>query len=222
MKLVEDNLNQIYGEDTDIANLYGNTEFHPFEDGNTEIFSDHRRAIIKQTLISNLNQAITSYSRNGSAGTFELPILTEEDWDKILNNVSIITFVQNIPIGMKSYNNYVVATSTANKEFVNPNEIYFDGKDGYYHLPYCNKLEDPNTDTLTGYRNIDYILKSYEKDDKIRYYCNHLNQACYYCLVQRNLFTSVSKENQIWDKYTGAYETALARERYVTHKFEDE
>ncbi len=220
MQRNQEGLKQIYGEEADTTNLYGNETLCPFKDGNTDIFSDHRRAIIKQTLISNLNQAITSYSRNGSAGTFELPILTEEDWDKILNNVSIITFVQNIPIGMKSYNNYVVATSTANKEFVNPDEIYFDGVDGFYHLPYCDKIRIPGT--LTGYRNIDYLLKSYEEGSNIKYYSNHLSQACYYCLVQRNLFESVGEDTGKWQLYKNAYDRALARERYVTHEFKNE
>ena len=70
-------------------------------------FSIHKRGIIKNAIESNLNQAITSYSRN-SEGEYKLPKLTETDWDQILRNVSIITFIQNIPIGMKYYNNYAI------------------------------------------------------------------------------------------------------------------
>ena len=34
-------------------------------------------------------------------------LLKEEDWDQIYRTVSIISFIQNIPIGLKYYNNYV-------------------------------------------------------------------------------------------------------------------
>lgn len=178
------------------------------------VFNNHKREVIRQSLISNLNQAITSYSRN-SEGDYQLPILTETDWDHIFRNVSIITFVQNIPIGMKYYNNYAVATSTSNNEYVNPDGIYLSRNgDEYYHMPYCEKLEG---NSFIGYRNTDYALRSYEVSDEIKYYYRHKNlsnKECYYCLVQRSLYN----ENKT-DEKEKAYNTALARERYVSHEF---
>ena len=184
-------------------------------------FSLHKRGIIKNVIESNLNQAITSYSRNSREGDYKLPKLTETDWDQILRNVSIITFIQNIPIGMKYYNNYAIATSTMNKEYVDPEEIYLNAAgDEYYHMPYCKHLE--KTKNMIGYRSIDYVQKSYTLKEKsgeneTKYYYKHsntktinVNQACYYCLVQKSLY----EENKTSDK-TDAYNTALARERYV-------
>lgn len=187
------------------------------------VFYEHKREVIKQTLISNLNQAITSYSRN-SEGEYNLPVLSETDWDQVLRNVSIITFVQGIPIGLKYYNNYAIATSTANKEYVNPDEIYLNGSDGYYHLPGCTKIEGDN---IIGYRNIDYKIRSYNDtnshnldDENTKYYYKHnittndndndtTRQECYYCLVQRDLYSyDFDKQRDL------AYKTALARERY--------
>ena len=99
-------------------------------------FSNHKREVIKNSVVSSLNQAITSYSRN-TAGNYQLPVLSETDWDQILTNVSMITFVQDLPIGMKYYNNYAIATSTLNKEYVDPNEIYISAEeDSYYHTLY--------------------------------------------------------------------------------------
>lgn len=207
----------------DDISLYGDSKDSIFKidskndpESEDSIFAQHKREVIKQSLISNLNQAITSYSRN-SEGNYELPVLTETDWDQILRNVSIVTFVQNIPIGMKYYNNYALATSTSNKEYVNPDGIYLSSSNDkdYYHMPYCYKLDDSGA--LIGYRNIDYTVKSYKDGDTTKYYYKHENlarQACYYCLVQRDLYNedeSSIKEN--------AYKTALARERYVTHEF---
>lgn len=190
------------------------------------VFNMNKREVIKQVLISDLNQAITAYSRN-SEGEYQLPVLTERDWDQILRNVSITTFVQGIPIGMKTYNNYAVATSTANKEYVNPDEIYLNGSDSYYHLPGCSRLEGEN---IIGYRNVDYKLKSYNDnnnhsidDDYTKYYYKHnittndnsddtTRQECYYCLVQRDLFEKSTGDN--YAKQETTYKIALGRERY--------
>lgn len=210
-------------QNVDDKSIYGNTANRIFDvtfkdneniEDEGSIFNMHKREVIRQSLISNLNQAITSYSRN-SPGDYQLPILTETDWDHILRNVSIITFIQNMPIGMKYYNNYAVATSTSNNEYVNPDGIYLSGNgDEYYHMPYCDKLLGNN---IIGYRNTDYTLRSYEVNDKIKYYYRHenlVNQECYYCLVQRSLYN----ENKTLEKEI-AYKTALARERYVSHEF---
>lgn len=229
-KWVEENLKNI--KVSDMNDNENNEEITIYEDEqkNTYIFKNaedekslfnlHKREVIKQSVISNLNQAITGYSRN-SEGNFYLPVLSETDWDQILTNVSIITFVQNIPIGMKYYNNYAIATSTSNKEYVDPDEIYLSTTDDkYYHLPYCDHLT--SIAGLIGYRSIDYKVKSYEKEGGTTgettpyYYYKHddiSNQECYYCLVQRSSYNKTEDE----DKKT-AYETALAREKYAARK----
>jgi len=204
--------------------LYGNPGDKIFDveskdpESEDSVIVRHKREIIKQTLISNLSQSITSYSRN-SEGEYKLPVLTETDWDNVLRNVSIITFVQNIPIGMKYYNNYAIATSTGNKEYTNPDEIYLTTPgDEYYHRPYCNKLK--TTSQIIGYRNIDYVIKSYTQDDNTSYYYKHSKsnteeyQACYYCLVQRDLFNDEGINDSARQANESAYKIALARERY--------
>lgn len=173
-------------------------------------FSNHKREVIKNSVVSSLNQAITSYSRN-TAGNYQLPVLSETDWDQILTNVSMITFVQDLPIGMKYYNNYAIATSTLNKEYVDPNEIYISVQgDSYYHTLYCDKID--HDATISAYRSIDYVAKSYEiSEDNKGYYYQHEDlgkEACYYCLVNRALYnpSETNKQKQV-------YETALAREK---------
>ena len=231
-KWVSDNLKNITIEDmqnVEDKSKYGDTSSQIFNisakndpEDEGSIFNMHKKEVIRQSLISDLNQAITSYSRNAE-GDYQLPILTDTDWDHIFRNVSIITFVQNIPIGMKYYNNYAVATSTSNKEYVNPDGIYLSsGDDPYYHMPYCDKLIGDN---IIGYRNIDYTLKSYETDEKdekgnkIKYYYKHeyiANQLCYYCLVQRSLYNESNGDKRSAQEI--AYKTALAREKYNNRK----
>lgn len=192
------------------------------EDSN---FTQHKRYVIRNVIESNLNQAITSYSRNTGGANFYLPVLSETDWDKILNNVSIITFLQDIPIGLKYYNNYTIATSTLNNEFVDPDEIYLNAQgDNYYHMPYCTEL---NSYDLIGYRNTDYVQKSeggekfykhYDKDGKDSQGYDvkiRANEKCYYCLIERAKYKAADKEDSDKQK---AYYTALARERYIAKK----
>lgn len=88
---------------------------------------------------------------------YRLPQLSYDEWEQALSNISIIAFMQGMPIGLKYYNNYAIATSTLNKEFVDPDELYFAGKDDqYYHQRQC---EQATGSDYVGYRSIDYVAK---------------------------------------------------------------
>lgn len=203
--------------DADYTSQYGTGKiFNINSDNNPEdkqsTFYEHKKEVIKQSLITNLNQAITSYSRNSKdAGEYKLPVLSESDWDQLVDNVSIITFVQGIPIGLKNYNNYAIATSTRNKEFVNRDSIYLQKHgDNAHHVLGCSEL-NKDDNTITGYRNIDYdIQKANKNKDQTQYYYaqNSNRENCYYCLVQRALLKEEENQNA-----TIAHTTALARER---------
>ncbi len=225
-KELEYNLGE--GTITEKITDYGDPIFSKDAQSEDSVFAKHKAEVIRQILVSDLNQAITSYSRN-SKGNYELPVMTEDDWNQILRNVSMITFVQNMPIGMKYYNDYVVATSTANKEYVNPDEIYLISNDSgsdnnstrYYHKPYCDKLVGTQ---LIGYRNIDFVAQKFSIGDDEIYYFKHIynnvpKQACYYCIVQRELFSSGGLSDSKLESHKKAYNYALARERYAMHNF---
>lgn len=98
-------------------------------------FNENRVAVIRKSIETNLATAIHNYSaeRTLIAGSvqsdninyeFALPVLTEEDWYKITNKVSMISFMQGIPIGHKYFNNYCVMTNDSNEEVVNKENIY--------------------------------------------------------------------------------------------------
>ena len=129
-----------------------------------------------------------------------------------------------MPIGLKYYNNYAIATSTLNKEFVDPDELYFAGTDDqYYHQRQC---EQATGSDYVGYRSIDYVAKSYEKSDNgttsTTYYYPHANNTnseleCYYCLVNRSTYKNNGrwKGNLLYKNWSDSYYNALARERYM-------
>ena len=53
-----------------------------------------------------------------------MPKLKEDEWDKILNNVSLISFMQGLSIGGKIYNGYSIVTNNTNEEVVTEDSIY--------------------------------------------------------------------------------------------------
>lgn len=192
----------------------------------TSVLAQHKKDIIINTIEKNLSQATAQAQGMNPNYEYRLPQLSYDEWEQALSNISIIAFMQGMPIGLKYYNNYAIATSTLNKEFVDPDELYFAGKDDqYYHQRQC---EQATGSDYVGYRSIDYVAKSYEVGNgttkSTRYYYPHANKdnnyaelECYYCLVNRSTY----KNNGIWNgnllykNWSDSYYNALARERYM-------
>lgn len=177
----------------------------------------HKREVMKNLINSNLNLSISNYGKGSYE--FKLPVLTDSDWEQVFNNISLITFFQGVPIGLKYYNNYAIATSTTNREYVDPGELFFTGEDNNYHRVYCEKSKDV---AYTGYRSVEYVLKEYENKNTgdITYYYQHdsINNnnsetACYYCVVNQANYKRTTDANINFTQ-AKAYKEALARERY--------
>lgn len=161
-----------------------------------------------------------------------MPILSEEEWNQVLTNVCLITFMQGIQIGTKVFNDYCIVTSTKNKEYVPEESIYYintEGGDGCYHKLNCKYLVD--NDSIVGYKNSDFDRMSYEREeidsideetgkisykDVTYYYYMHNELACYYCIVNSSADNNVdwrSSPNKL-----KAYYTAMAREKMNFYK----
>lgn len=192
----------------------------------TSVLAQHKKDIIINTIEKNLSQATAQAQAMNPNYEYRLPQLSYDEWEQALSNISIIAFMQGMPIGLKYYNNYAIATSTLNKEFVDPDELYFAGKDDqYYHQRQC---EQATGSDYVGYRSIDYVAKSYEKSDNgttsTKYYYPHANSTnseleCYYCLVNRSTYNAKDNakkwNNTPYNSWTDSYYNALARERYM-------
>lgn len=205
-------------------------------ESSTSQFVEHKTTIMRDAINKNLNTVISNYSKQGIYG-FKLPELTEQDWNQMFSNISLITFFQGVPIGLKNYNNYAIATSTTNREYVDPGEIYFSVNaykqeesgdttktDNNYHMPYCSHSVDGII--YTGYRSVEYTLKEYTQKDitgnelDTTYYYQHDNQvdgnsetACYYCVINKANYEENATATQV-----KSYNEALARERYYQEK----
>ena len=98
----------------------GNAKIFYADDNNDPLLSDsvfnnHRLAVIRKTIETSLNTVISNY-RSTTLYDYAMPVIEEGDWYKILNNVSMVTFMQGMSIGYRYYNNYAVVTNNINKE----------------------------------------------------------------------------------------------------------
>ena len=247
----ENSDDNVYFISPEIANesIFNLMEDDPEDDAS--IFNEHRRNVIKYAIQTNLNSAIAGYNQisqvEDTTYNFKMPILQENDWDSILNNVSLISFMQGFPIKGAYYNGYSIVTNNENREFVDPDFIYFSNNDGTtvgeYHSIYDYEAlsEIPN---IVGYRNIDFGKKKIsvsENENDAQYFYAQYKDACYNCIITTfaknnnpNLYVVTDSENNIGREKTfseylewldtnypdiaKAYYTAIAREKYSSYK----
>lgn len=214
------------------------------EDPNSK-FNQHRLAIIRYSIEKNLSIAITNY--NNYAGgvaaqnvNFQMPKLKEDEWTKIINNVSIISFLQGLSIGGKIYNGYSIITNTQTQEVVNEESIYIADDNKYYKITDIkfntrgfNAIEE-----YTGYLNTDFRRRTrFDKDLGInKYFFPQTQLGSYDSIVTKkeideanievthtdeeieNIYKYVQKLSANANNVKKAYYTALGRERYSMYR----
>ena len=154
-------------------------------------FNNHRIAIIRKSIETNLTTAIANYNiQSGSNYEYVMPVINDADWYKIVNNVSIASFMQGIPIGQKYFNNYSVITNTKNEEVINSQSMYIlernDGGDLEYHQVGCEKLlekvrnakKDGSIErgqfTMTAYTDLSFLRQTVKvSETKLEYFYPH-------------------------------------------------
>ncbi len=156
------------------VNIFGSQGNINIEDPNSD-FNQHRLAVIRYTIEKNLSIAIANYNRYASAtsANFQMPELQEDEWEEILNNVSIISFMQGLSIGGKIYNGYSIVTNTKTKEVVNTDAIYIITNDGYYHRATDTDLIGNNNIQDVAYLNIDFERNSVTNGTTTQYFYPH-------------------------------------------------
>lgn len=196
----------------------------------TSDFWEHKREVIKSSIQYNLNLAISNYSSISSNQDYQMPILSETEWDKVLSNISMVSFMQDLPCKGKTYNNYAIVTSANSELIVIPDNLYFvpaeqgdnaivinsdksvsEYKEYEYHRIDCEKLSDSGPYYYLGYRSIEYLYD--RKYENKQYEYDHKNFACYYCIVTGNYTKNALDENR-----KRAYYTVLGKERNNLYK----
>lgn len=213
----------------------------------SSIFNQNRISVIRRIIQTTLNTAIANYSSNANY-EFAMPIFTEEDWNKLVNNITIASFMQGLPIGAKYFNNYCIITNNKNKEIVTKDSIYIITNDNNTntetdHLNEVHRVSstdviDNKKQVVAAYRNVDFEMQTVViNEGNERYFYPHANNKCYECMVnasqEYNIDDIIEGTIKIYDKNTNTYIedktkditnlrkiylTALARERYDLYK----
>lgn len=187
------------------------------EDPNS-LFNQHRLAVIRYSIEKNLSIAIANYNNfTGVDANFQMPELKEYEWEQIINNVSIISFMQGLSIGGKIYNGYAIVTNTKTEEVVNTDSIYITTNDGYYHRATEKGLD---ASKVTGaYFNVDFERKSITDGTNTSYFYPQEEMGSYSSIVTQsnvnwtdNIYEYM--ENLGNNSLTQTYFTALGRERF--------
>lgn len=252
--ITQQNAREIDGETTitDFAINTNNEEIFKLSDKNnplleTSTFNQNRISVIRRIIQTTLNTAIANYSSNADY-EFAMPIFTEEDWDKLVNNITVASFMQGVPIGTKYFNNYCIITNNKNKEIVTKDSIYVITNDNNtntesdhlneVHRASSTEVIDNKKQAIAAYRNVDFQMQTVVIiEGNERYFYPHANNKCYECMVnaaqEYNIDDVIEGSIKVYDKNTDTYVedktkditnlrkvylTALARERYDLYK----
>lgn len=210
----------------------GNYKIFTYDDNGVAIeepnsnFNQHRLQVIRYSIEKNLSIAIANYNgySTQTSTNFQMPKLKENEWEKILNNVSIISFLQGLNIGGKVYNGYSIITNTKNEEVVSEDSIYIATNDEQYHKATDSDLLN-NSNIRKGYLNIDFERKSITSSEGIAtYFFPHSELGCYSSIVNsstsedgKNIYDYM-EENKNKGNLAQIYFTALGRERYSIYR----
>lgn len=187
----------------------------------TSKFNTHRIEVIKNSIERNISIAMSNFNQYSSYD-FSMPKLKEGDWDKIMDNISIISFLQGINIGGKIYNGYSIITNNNNKDVVMPDSIYVETKDdNTYH-----KVTEENLKTRNlgkGIFNVNLEKRVEEQSNGNYYYFPVYGVLSYDSLVTQNKVIKKKITEYIKIDLNGTnlqkiYFTALGRERYGLYR----
>ncbi len=89
------------------------------------IFINHKCTVIRNSIQHNLNLAFTIHTKKSNGMLFEVPIMSDAEWDKITRYISIVSYFGGMPCGSKTYSNYALISSTNNEMTAIPEELYY-------------------------------------------------------------------------------------------------
>lgn len=189
----------------------------------TSNFNNHRIEVIKNSIERNLSIAISNFNEY-SGLNFQMPKLKDTDWDKIMSNISIISFLQGVNIGGKIYNGYAIVTNNKNEDIVMEDSIYIRKNDNVFHRITEDKLSY-STDAI-GIYNVNIERRTtQDSNGNNRYYFPVNGTLSYDSIVTQN--NVLKKSEQTLSEYIAnlsdtnlkkIYYTALGRERYGLYR----
>ncbi|MCD1261265.1 hypothetical protein B5M42_020910 [Paenibacillus athensensis] len=117
-------------------------------------FEQVRRSTIVNAIQNELAYRINLHNRYaaraGISYTFTLPTISQEDWNSTIDDIGVLAFVQGIPMGTGTYNNYALGGSRVLQKQVYAAAL----KNGipYYYLRSCS-MPYPVRETFSYAKN---------------------------------------------------------------------
>ena len=228
------------GEDI-FKNLDSSTDGVDIEEPESN-FNEHRRDIIKYSIERNLSVAISNFNQYSdlTSNDFRMPKLKDTDWDLLLNDISIISFLQGLSIGGKIYSGYSVVPNTENKEVITENSIQIVAN-GNVHNVTDKALKTLSESEMKGVAKKSLIKSSTENSgDGLTYYFYRYPNEDSWWYSYNSVVTQTNNENletckigiktgfNIYDYLDNfpalakVYYTALGRERKGMYHVEND
>lgn len=205
--------------------------------GVTEIYQDsayytHKLNVIRNSIQYNLNLTMSTYNENEIFHfEYEMPVLSNDQWERILSNISLVSFMQGLSCGLKTYSNYMIVSSNNNEITVPIDNIYYAKKETFndenseYHKINCPKFIKAHTEEYPDAEYIAFKSKEVKYDkiyDKMRtkmpYEYDHKNLACYQCINDGNYEHINIFENSGYENLRKAFYIAVGKERNNIYK----
>lgn len=198
-------------------------------------FYTHKLNVIRNSIQYNLNLTLSTYNKNEIYQfEYEMPVISNQQWDQILSKVSIVSFMQGIKCRLKTYNNYMIVSSTNNEITVSPDNIYYVSKTDFndenseYHRLDCEKFIASDVSSNKEYRAFSSKEVKYDKlydksNTEMPYAYDHKNLACYQCIndinyKHTNIFDSGLSEYASYLNLRKAFYIAVGKERNNVYK----
>lgn len=153
-----------------------------------------------------------------------MPKLKESDWDTIMENISVISFMQGVNIGGKLYSGYSIISNNKNEDIVMPDSIYIKTtNDGVIHRITEEGLAASGA---IGVFNVNLERRTgISSSNTPNYYFPIEGIFSYESIVTQNGISENYDgdlndyiQNNVSQELQNVYYTALARERYGLYR----
>ena len=122
---------------------------------------------------------------------YAMPVISDDEWNTILTHISLTSFMQGVDCGLKTYNNYMIVSSSNNELVTDVRDIYyvpvnaFNNEDAEYHKVDCNTMKSftPDTEFMAfPSKEVKYDKLYIKSSQYVPYRYDHKNLACYRCI----------------------------------------
>ena len=141
-------------------------------------FDAHRIDVI----VANIQNALVNEVKNfdeymSKSYKYQMPAITEGDWNVLANNSTMLAFMEGMPIGnYKFFSNYAIVNNTKTIEFINKEAIYvqpnYQNNEGWNSAALATQAShngdyNPNNAMILRYQNLDNKLVYYDPRSRL-------------------------------------------------------